>query len=184
MDKRHTTVSKFLSYILRHRPHEVGLVLDSAGWIEIEELLTSSATHGNPISREELDYVVANNNKRRFAVSEDGLRIRASQGHSIDVALGYAACEPPKLLYHGTAERNLCAIREQGLVKGKRHHVHLSADAETAWNVGQRHGRAVVLVVRSGEMSRAGFCFYLSVNGVWLTESVPYRYIEEPLLPE
>ena len=180
MDKRHTKISKFLSYVLRHRPDDIGLKLDSAGWVDIDQLLAASAAHGTAISREELDHVVEHNAKKRFAISDDGQRIRASQGHSTDVDLGYEPRQPPDVLYHGTATRHLIGIREQGLVKGKRHHVHLSQDEAAARLVGQRHGRVVVLVIRAGEMARAGFAFYLSANGVWLTEAVPYRYIDEP----
>jgi putative RNA 2'-phosphotransferase len=180
MDKRHTEISKFLSFVLRHGPHEIGVELDRHGWVTVEQLLAASATHGWQISRDELDYVVANNNKRRFAVSEDGQRIRASQGHSTEVDLGYERAVPPEILFHGTAQQHLGSIREHGLVKGKRHQVHLSSDEATAQVVGQRHGRAVVLRVRSGEMARGGFAFYLSANGVWLTDAVPYKYVEEP----
>jgi putative RNA 2'-phosphotransferase len=180
MDKRHTAISKFLSYVLRHRPDEIGITLDSAGWVDVDRLLAASAEHGTKISRGELDYVVTHNDKKRFAISEDGLRIRASQGHSTSVELGYEPRRPPDVLYHGTATRYLPGIREEGLVKGKRHHVHLSGDEATARVVGQRHGSVVVLRVRAGEMARAGFAFYVSANGVWLTESVPPRYIDEP----
>lgn len=180
MDKRYTNISKFLSLILRHKPEVVEIELDEQGWVEIDKLLAACAAHGRTLSRADLDYVVANNNKQRFAISADGQRIRASQGHSVAVDLGYEAAEPPELLYHGTADHHLPAIRRQGLLKGKRHHVHLSADEATATAVGLRHGQPVVLTVRTGEMARAGFLFFLSANGVWLTETVPYPYIDEP----
>lgn len=180
MDKRYTAISKFLSLILRHKPEVVGIELDKQGWVAIDVLLAACAAHGRALSRTDLDYVVANNNKQRFAVSADGQRIRASQGHSVAVNLGYEVAEPPELLYHGTAVQNLPSIRRQGLVKGKRHHVHLSADKTTATAVGQRHGKPVVLTVKAGEMARAGFLFFLSANGVWLTETVPYAYMDEP----
>ncbi len=124
--------------------------------------------------------MVANNDKQRFAISADGQRIRASQGHSTPVDLGYVPTPPPEMLYHGTALPHLPGIRKHGLVKGRRHHVHLSGDEATARTVGQRHGREVVLKVCSGEMARAGFTFYRSANGVWLTDAVPYRYLVEP----
>lgn len=180
MDKRHTSISKFLSFVLRHRPEEIGIRPDRHGWVPIDQLLVASAAHGQAFSRDELDFVVEHNNKRRFAISDDGLRIRASQGHSTEVDLGYEPSEPPEVLYHGTVSRHLASIHDHGLVKGKRHHVHLSSEEATARAVGQRHGQAVVLTVRSGEMWRAGFGFYVSANGVWLTESVPSMYIEEP----
>jgi putative RNA 2'-phosphotransferase len=184
MDKRHTKISKFLSYVLRHRPDEIGVVLDNAGWVAIDQLLAACAAHGTAIARAELDFVVAHNDKKRFAISEDGQQIRASQGHSTEVELGYEPRQPPEVLYHGTATRHVAGIREQGLVKGKRHHVHLSDTEATARLVGQRHGHVVVLQVRAGEMARAGFTFYISANGVWLTDAVPYRYIDEPAAGE
>jgi putative RNA 2'-phosphotransferase len=179
MDKRHTEISEFFSYILRHRPEEVGIVLEAGGWVEIDRLLAACKQNGRPISRNELDFVVEHNGKKRFAISDDGLRVRASQGHSTDVDLAYAPMAPPELLYHGTARQHLDSIREHGLVKGKRHQVHLSDDETSAHLVGQRHGAPVVLVVRAGEMSRAGFTFFRSANGVWLTDAVPYRYVDE-----
>ncbi|MCL4263497.1 MAG: RNA 2'-phosphotransferase [Anaerolineae bacterium] len=183
MDKQYTSISKFLSLVLRHRPEVVGIELDEQGWAAIDLLLAACAAHGRTISRAELDYVVANNNKQRFAVSEDGQRMRASQGHSVVINLGYEPAEPPGLLYHGTAVQNLPSIRRQGLLKGKRHHVHLSAEQTTAQSVGQRHGQPVVLIVRASEMIAAGFPFFQSANGVWLTETVPYHYIDEPATP-
>ena len=183
MDMKHTHISKFLSYVLRHRPDDIGLEPDRAGWVAIDDLLAASAAHGQAISRVELEYVVANNNKKRFAISDDGLRIRASQGHSTNVDLGYEPSVPPEVLYHGTATQHLIGIRKHGLIKGMRHHVHLSGDEATARAVGQRHGRVVVLPVRSGDMVRAGFIFYLSANGVWLTDAVPCMYLVEPDTP-
>lgn len=179
MDQRATIkTSKFLSLVLRHRPEIVGITLDDSGWTEVETLLDALKRHGRPLSRTELEHVVAANSKRRFAFSDDGRRIRASQGHSVEVDLQYEPLAPPELLYHGTAERNLSSIRRDGLHRGRRHHVHLSPDAVTARTVGQRHGRPVVLVIRAGAMHAAGHLFYLSANGVWLTESVPPEYVE------
>lgn len=181
MDKRHRRISQFLSYVLRHRPAEIGLQLDAQGWVSVAELLAASAAHGRPITPDDLDRVVADSDKQRFAFSEDRTRIRASQGHSVEVNLGYEPATPPELLYHGTATRFLASIRERGLVKGARHHVHLSSEAAVARTVGARHGAVVVLVIRAGDMSRVGLSFYVSENGVWLTEHVPSTYIDYPL---
>src|ERR1043166_4860380 len=161
-DKRFVRISKFLSLVLRHKPEEIGIQLDSAGWVDTGELLSACAAKGFPISRAALEFVVAHNDKKRFAFSEDGLRIRASQGHSIEVDLQFEACEPPEFLYHGTASRFLESVQTQGLLKRERHHVHLSIDAATAVQVGQRHGKPVVLKIRAGEMRRAGHAFYRS----------------------
>jgi putative RNA 2'-phosphotransferase len=178
MEKHHVKISKFLSLVLRHEPEKIGLELDSAGWVSVSQLLNASADHGFSINREELEFIVANNDKKRFAFSEDGSRIRASQGHSVEVELDYQPTAPPDVLYHGTAFRFLPSIRSQGLLKGQRHHVHLSQDAKTAIAVGQRHGKPVVLKIRAGEMNRAGHSFFLSANGVWLTEHVPPDFFE------
>jgi putative RNA 2'-phosphotransferase len=177
MNDRAVKVSRFLSLVLRHQPEKIGLQLDEAGWTEVEELIEACRAHGVALTVEELRYIVIHNDKRRFAFSDDGQRIRASQGHSIEIALGYEPATSPDRLYHGTAERFLDSIRARGLVKGQRHHVHLSADAETATNVGQRHGKPVVLEVRAGQMQQDGFVFYFSANGVWLTEHVPASYL-------
>ncbi|HEV2666694.1 MAG TPA: RNA 2'-phosphotransferase [Blastocatellia bacterium] len=141
--------------------------------VEIE----ASRSRGVEFTLEELQNVVASNDKKRFSLSEDGLWIRANQGHSIEVELGYSPTAPPEILYHGTAERFLTSIKIQGLIKGKRHHVHLSADVDTATKVGRRYGRPVVLRIEAGRMYRDGFVFYLSANGVWLTEHVPVQYL-------
>ena len=178
MNQRHTHISKFLSYVLRHRPDEIGIRLDGQGWIPISDLLAACAASGQPITRDELDYVVSNNSKQRFALSEDGLQIRASQGHSIDIELGYEESQPPAVLYHGTASKNVESIRKEGLKRGARHHVHLSVDSETARMVGTRYGKPVVLTVRAGAMYVVGMAFFASANGVWLTEHVPAAYIE------
>lgn len=180
-EARKTRISKTLSRILRHAPESVGLTLDAQGWVEVRILLAALARHGMPCAPEELAVVVRDNNKQRFAFSEDGLRIRANQGHSVTgVDLQLAAQQPPEFLYHGTAYSHLDAIRREGLKPGSRHHVHLSLQKETAIQVGGRHGRPVVLVVRSGDLHRAGQVFHCSENGVWLTGPVPVDYLAFP----
>jgi putative RNA 2'-phosphotransferase len=177
-EKETIRTSKFLSLILRHEPERVGLKLDEAGWAGVSELLDAVNRHGISLTLEGLKQVVATNDKKRFAFSEDGLRIRASQGHSLEVDLQYEPQTPPELLYHGTPERFVESIRRAGLNKGERHHVHLSPDPQTATKVGQRRGRPVVLTIRTGDMHRAGHQFFLSANGVWLVEHVPGQFIE------
>ncbi|MEU3253004.1 RNA 2'-phosphotransferase [Streptomyces sp. NPDC006997] len=177
-DRRTVKVSKYLSKHLRHQPEQIGLTLDAGGWVEIDALLAAASAHGFRFSREELDHVVAHNDKRRFAV--DGTRIRASQGHSIEVDLGLPPVAPPPYLYHGTVARCLDAIRAEGLRPMNRHDVHLSADRGTAARVGARRGRPVVLSVDAGAMHRDGHEFRVSANGVWLTEAVPARYLRLP----
>lgn len=170
--------SRYLSYVLRHRPDAIGLRLDEGGWVSVEALMAALARHGRPVTRRLLDQLVAGTDKRRFELRGD--RIRAAQGHSIPVDLQLAPVAPPPLLYHGTIARFLPRIRSEGLRPGARTHVHLSADVETATTVGARRGRPVVLPVRAGRMHRAGFTFYRATNGVWLTERVPPEWITFP----
>lgn len=179
MDERRTVkVSKYLSKHLRHQPERIGLTLDAGGWVEMDTLIAAAAAHGFHFSREELDHVVTTNDKQRFAI--EGTRIRASQGHSIDVDLGLPPATPPPYLYHGTVAHSLDAIRAEGLRPMNRHDVHLSADRETATRVGARRGRPVVLTVDAGAMRRDGHVFHRSANGVWLTQAVPPRYLRFP----
>ena len=170
-------LSKFLSFVLRHEPGSVGLTLDANGWVSVELLLRAFAAHGKVIDRETLERIVRESDKQRFALSPDGAMIRANQGHSVDVDLGYVAMTPPDVLYHGTVERFIPSIRAQGLLRGERHHVHLSATPATALVVGQRRGKPVLLEVDAAAMNREGHEFFRSENGVWLTEHVPARFL-------
>lgn len=178
MDKI-TEISKFLSYVLRHKPESIGITLNQNGWVDIDVLLVQAQQHGRNISHSLLMEVVENNNKKRFTISEDGKQIRAAQGHSTkQVNIQHEAVLPPDVLYHGTATRFLKSILAQGLISGSRHHVHLSADVETAKTVGMRHGMPVILRVDAAAMCEAGHEFYLSDNGVWLTEKVPSQFLQ------
>jgi len=172
--------SKFLSLVLRHKPEEIGLTLDENGWADVDELLRLVSAGGRQLTRELLERVVAENDKKRFAFSDDGTCIRASQGHSIEIDLALTPSEPPELLYHGTASRFVDSIRETGLHSGDRQHVHLSLDAATATKVGQRHGKPVVLTIRARAMAAAGYQFFFSANGVWLTDRIPPEFIDFP----
>ncbi|QRP44173.1 RNA 2'-phosphotransferase [Amycolatopsis sp. FDAARGOS 1241] len=178
MNEKHLTrVSKRLSRHLRHDPGSLGLVLDPAGWVSVDVLLAALREHGFGVTRAQLDEVVARNNKQRFSFDETGTRIRANQGHSVEVELGLAVVAPPAMLYHGTASTTVPVIFTEGLRPMRRHAVHLSADVETALKVGARHGRPVVLRVAAGEMALAGHEFQRSDNGVWLTAEVPPPYL-------
>jgi putative RNA 2'-phosphotransferase len=170
-------ISKFLSYVLRHAPESIGLGLDANGWADVDELLAKATNAGRRIDLDTLRAVVAESDKQRFTLSEDGRRIRAAQGHSVAVDLDLAPSEPPPLLYHGTATRNLAAIRAEGLKPGRRQQVHLSLDPETARKVGARHGSPTVLTVDAAAMHRDGHAFFRADNGVWLTDSVPVRFL-------
>jgi putative RNA 2'-phosphotransferase len=176
-DNRRVHVSKFLSRHLRHAPGELGLTLEPGGWVPIDAVLAGAAAAGFRITREELDEVVRTSDKQRFAIDETGTRIRANQGHSVEVDLQLEPTEPPAELFHGTATGNVAAILRDGLRKMARHHVHLSPDTDTATKVGQRHGKPVVLVVDAAAMWTAGHLFYRSANGVWLVDEVPPQYL-------
>ncbi len=176
---KHKKISKFLSLILRHQPQKVGITLDAQGWVLVDELLERLAHHNHTLDRATLETVVETNNKKRFSFSENGLKIRANQGHSITIDLAYEPQTPPEKLYHGTAEKYRQGIQERGLLKKSRHHVHLSREYDTAKQVGSRHGKPLIFEVLTGEMSKDGFTFYQSKNGVWLVESVPYSYLQE-----
>ncbi|MFK7748643.1 MAG: RNA 2'-phosphotransferase [Kordia sp.] len=178
MSKKNKSISKFLSYVLRHNPDKLGITLDENGWTSVAVLLEKINVGAYSLSMEELEDVVATNNKKRFAFNEDKTMIRASQGHSVNIDLGIQPKEPPNYLYHGTVEKFITSIQEKGLIKGTRQHVHLSADKETAINVGSRRGKPIILTVRSGEMHAQHHNFYQSENGVWLTETVPTEFIE------
>jgi len=174
-----TKLSKFLSLVLRHKPATIDLVLDQNGWAAIDDLIEKANRAGIALDKELLMYIVDNNAKKRFAINAERTSIRASQGHSIDVDLGYTNLQPPELLYHGTAEKFIPSILATGLEKRTRQHVHLSKDIETAIKVGQRHGKPYVFTVLAGQMYTDKYAFFLSENGVWLTEKVPVRYLKE-----
>lgn len=172
--------SKFLSFVLRHRPQSIGLNLDKQGWTTVQELLDKTNASGNSLTLDELQHIIATNDKKRFVLSEDGLRIRAAQGHTIEVDLQLKVKTPPPVLYHGTVGKFVSSIRKQGLLPGNRHDVHLSGDRETATLVAQRRGKAVILVIETYPLLRDGYKFRQSDNGVWLVPDVPAKYIKFP----
>jgi len=170
-------VSKFMSYVLRHNPQEIDLQLDENGWVSIEQLINNANSGGKSFTRDLIERVVATNDKKRFSISENGLMIRANQGHSIDVDLALKPLIPPAVLLHGTAEKHLELIMADGLKKMDRHHVHLSENSETASAVGRRYGKLVLLKIDAKKMHENGFVFYKSDNNVWLVDSVPVEYL-------
>lgn len=170
-------LSKFLSFVLRHQPDAIGLTLDAQGWASIDELLAKSDAAETRFSREDLLQIVETSDKKRFSLSEDGLHIRAAQGHSVTVALGLSPQEPPSILHHGTAAQFVDSILSEGLKPQARQQVHLSADEATAYHVGQRHGKPVILKVEAFRMHTKGFKFFLADNGVWLTDQVPPEFL-------
>lgn len=179
MSNQHKSLSKFLSFILRHEPGAIGIALDQNGWVSVADLLHALANHGKPLTRGDLESIVATSDKRRFALNPDRSMIRANQGHSVQVDLALPPTIPPDVLFHGTVERNVPSIRAHGLLKGKRHHVHLSATRELAVVVGRRRGEPYVLEVDARGMVAAGLGFYRTENGVWLTEHVPTRFLKD-----
>jgi len=170
--------SKFLSFVLRHKPEAIGLELDPNGWVDLAELMEKASPEIS-LDRDLIEQVVASSDKQRFALSDDGERIRANQGHSVKVDLELSPMDPPAVLYHGTATRFLQSILKEGLRPGQRHHVHLSTDVETARSVGKRHGDPVILCISATEMHLKGHLFFLSDNGVWLTDEVPPAFLRE-----
>lgn len=182
VDRELVRISKFLSLVLRHRPQAVGLELDEQGWVGVDALLEAVSRSGrDPLDRATLERVVAQNDKQRFAFSDDGRCIRASQGHSLrEVDLALEPQVPPERLFAGTATRFLESIRQQGLLPQTRNHVHLTADEATAIAVGRRHGKPAVLQVLAGQMHAQGHAFFLSDNGVWLAAAVPPEFLVFP----
>lgn len=174
MDKdKMKKTSKFLSLVLRHQPQLIDLQLDEQGWANVEELLQKAK-----IDRNTLDYVIENNDKKRFRLNEDGTKIKASQGHTIEIEADFPTAIPPDFLYHGTNTAAVSVIKNEGIKKMSRHHVHLSADVETATKVGQRRkGELTILAIKALEMHNEGIPFYISANGVWLVDEVPAKYI-------
>ena len=171
-----TSLSRFISLVLRHKPEAIGITLDEHGWADVNELI-AGVNRTQPLDMETLEEIVRTDEKQRYSFSGDKTLIRANQGHSIPVDVELPQSEPPELLYHGTAERFTAAIEAGGLRPMSRLYVHLSKDAETARKVGSRHGKPVIYEVLAGEMSRRGFEFWLSVNGVWLTRAVPPEFL-------
>lgn len=176
---QHTKLSRFLSLVLRHKPQTINLNLDSNGWADVKDLLAKMNQTGRRINLETLKIIVETNNKQRFAFNEHGDKIRANQGHSIEIELDYEATIPPEILYHGTASKYTNSIFKSGIEKRQRHHVHLSSNIDTALNVGQRHGFPVILEVLAKEMQENGHEFFVSKNEVWLTDHVPVKYLRK-----
>lgn len=169
-------IGKYICLILRHKPEIIGIELDKNGWANVDELINGLKKKYPDFNREKLEYIVNTDNKQRYSLSNDKSKIRARQGHSIDVDVELRELTPPEFLYHGTAERFLGSIMKEGLVPKSRLYVHLSKDVETAEKVGKRHGKPAVLKIETGKMAEDGFKFYLSENGVWLTKAVPPKY--------
>lgn len=178
MEKKNSvTISKYLSKHLRHQPERLGLNLEPGGWVRVDELLAACKRNNFSVSLEELEKVVAENDKQRFSFDETKQRIRANQGHSVAIDLQLEAKIPPTILYHGTSEKNVEPIMRHGLLKMARHHVHLSVDKETALKVGARHGKPTIFVINTAAMLENNFEFFVSANDVWLTETVPPQFL-------
>lgn len=171
-------ISKYISLILRHKPETIGIELDAHGWADVDKLL-SGVSRRYPIDRDILDEIVRSDEKQRYSFNEDGTMIRANQGHSIQVDVELSETVPPEMLYHGTAERFSASIEKQGLLSRRRLYVHLSSDIETAEKVGRRHGNPIVYLVAAGQMCRDGYTFWQSANDVWLTKSIPAKYLKQ-----
>jgi putative RNA 2'-phosphotransferase len=180
MANRLVRTSKFLSYLLRHNPGALGLELDPGGWADVEPLLERARADGRSIDRAQLEEMIAYGEKERFTLSDDGSKIRANYGHSIDVDLDLTPTSPPPHLYHGTAEHAVSAIREEGLRPQSRQYVHLSNTQDEAVRVGGRHGAPVVLTIFAQALHDAGHTLYRSTDAVWLTDRVPPHFLQFP----
>ena len=178
MEKQLRHISKFMSLVLRHKPEEIGLQLDENGWTKVDELIEKMNNKGIIVDHDSINKVVETNDKKRFAFNQDKTMIRANQGHSINIELNLPEAIPPDILYHGTTVKYLDDILKDGLKRQSRQHVHLSVTIETARSVGSRHGKPVILIIRSKDMHDAGYKFYLSENKVWLTDAIPVEYIK------
>lgn len=171
-------IGKFLCKILRHQPEVIGIRLDEHGWADVDELLPG-INREYPVTMEDLEEIVRTDSKQRYSWNEDHTLLRANQGHSIPVDVELPEAEPPEVLYHGTATRFAASIDRTGLDRRSRLYVHLSDNPQTALEVGKRHGQPMVYKVLARKMRTDGFPFYRSVNGVWLTRSVPAGYLEK-----
>lgn len=176
--KKDVDLGRFISLILRHQPEAIGISLDENGWANTDELIAGINEKGESITKEDLDRIVRENNKKRYIFNEDKTKIRANQGHSIEVDIGLEPVIPPAFLYHGTGEKSVSNIMAVGIEKRSRQYVHLSSDLDTAVRVGARHGSPVVFTVKAGEMYEKGWIFYRSENGVWLCEYIPKEFVE------
>lgn len=169
-------LGRFLSLVLRHNPDAAGISLDEHGWADVQELLNGVRRSGRQINLETLERIVRENNQPRYSFNADHTKIRANQGHSLQVDVELTAVKPPRYLYHGTASRFLPAIQREGIKKMSRQYVHLSGNFQTAVEVGRRHGSPVVITINAEAMAHDGVTFYLSENGVWLCEYVAPEY--------
>ena len=169
-------ISKYISLILRHKPEVIGITLDEHGWADVGELI-KGVTRTRPFSMETLEEIVQSDEKQRYSFDDTKTPIRANQGHSIPFDVELPEVIPPEILYHGTGEKFIASIEQQGLLPMSRLYVHLSADEKTAKEVGRRHGKPIVFEVLSSQMTKDGSTFYRSVNEVWLTKAVPMKYL-------
>lgn len=176
-EKSLVKISKYLSKHLRHQPERLGLRLETGGWANVEDLLAVCRRNNFPMTRDELTEVVARNDKRRFSFDETGTKIRAVQGHSVEIDLQLKPSAPPDVLFHGTNEKSVSVILRHGLRKMARHHVHLSTDEKTARSVGARRGKPAIFAVDAAAMIKEGYEFFVSANGVWLVETVPPKFL-------
>lgn len=178
MTKNDTNTSKYIALILRHKPETIGITLDEHGWADVDALI-EGVNKTYPLDMESLERIVAEDEKKRYSFNEDRTKIRANQGHSINVDVELKEAEPPEILYHGTGEKFVASIDVEGLKPKSRLYVHLSSDTKTATKVGKRHGKPVIYEIASGRMYRDGIKFFVSENGVWLTTKVPVEYIKK-----
>lgn len=178
------SLGRFISLVLRHEPSAAGITLDDEGWADTDALIRGVCSTGRKLDRETLDRIVRENNKQRYSYNADKTKIRANQGHSIDVRIDMKTEIPPAVLYHGTSVDSVESIKKSGILKMSRQYVHLSKDTDTAVKVGSRHGKPAVLVIDTAKMSADGYVFRISDNGVWQSEDIPFSYVTEIIFPK
>ena len=173
-------LSKEVSYALRHAPWEYELEMDEEGWVPVEQLLDAlhRAEKWKNICEVDLNEMIEKSEKKRHEI-KDG-EIRAFYGHSIPIKILKEEKMPPDILYHGTARRFMQSIMENGLSPQSRQYVHLSQDVEIAENVGKRHdGKPCILIIDAKKAWNEGIKFYLGNEKVWLSDTIPSRYIKK-----
>ena len=179
-DKR---LSKFLSLVLRHRPDDFDIALDSNGFTDADALFAVvKSKYKGKYSYEDVVRVTttpAQDGKMRFELV-DG-RIRARYGHNKRVeAIAYQPVTPPEILYHGTPQTAVAAIRREGLSAQQRQYVHMATTVERATSVGARHGKPILLKVRARVAHEAGVAFFQADDEHYLTQSLPPEFIIFP----
>lgn len=177
MGKEKDSISVFLSLILRHTPEEIEINLDKNGWANVDILVEKFNEKFGKFTKDDLVKIVNEDDKKRYSFDKSLEKIRANQGHSICVDVELTEKIPPEKLYHGTATRFIDSIMREGLKSMSRQYVHMYDEIYLTREIGNRYGTLVILELDAKKMSNDGYKFLISENNVWLTKSVPSKYI-------